>query len=571
MKIKKLIILLFSFFLVLPCMSGQEADERIVLWHDRDIYISGEHMFFSCRLIADENIENRDVSKYGYILIRNTENNNVVNVRIKFTGNYFTGALYLPDTLQTGYYQLVAFTNFMKNFSEELFFKEEFIVANRFDASLESLNFSEREAELETDLPGLQGVEIVMNKQKFVPREKVELDLSFPGKEPNFRYGSFCVIMKGTRLEKRITEAGNEFTQISDPAFQKESPNTLFFHSEHDGIYYYGKVVDDDNKPVKNEKVFLSAPDTVANLLYSVTNENGDFSFLLTEYYFGKEVFFNLENDESGKLILEDRFLLESHYKPSSYAIGADSREKILLAQEIVKVQKAFPVEVDIDVVLPDFKYIPLAYSDAANIIHTSEYVSLPDFIEISREILPGVRTRSTGDGYKVSLKNIYTDTYFDELPAIFIDGVKVQKIDPVISLSSDDIIKIEYINKERFIGDLVFPGIISILTGVDLVKSQEGYPPGMMVSIPLNFPVCKSFDGYTYDNLQNLMMKEPDFRQLLFWDGQLIKRDNDLRNVEFYTSDIEGAYVAIFRGYTADGRCLMATKEFKVQSDVKK
>src|SRR6266542_3650291 len=117
---------------------GQNSltNERIYLRTDRDIYIAGEDVFFKSICYKQKSTSEEKLSKYAYLALRSESNVIVCGLCLKLENNSFSGSFSLPDTLSTGRYQLVSYTNTMRNFAESNYFKKEIIVANRFDNEL---------------------------------------------------------------------------------------------------------------------------------------------------------------------------------------------------------------------------------------------------------------------------------------------------------------------------------------------------------------------------------------------------------------------------------------------------
>lgn len=128
---------------------GDRPNEVVFLQTDRDIYIAGEHLFFSVELINFPKTDEA-LSEIVYLALRN-QFGVIERINLNLSQNRFSGSLYLPDTLSTGYLELIGFTNWMRNYDESCFFKKTILVVNRFDTELnvlkESLNI-EDQAEL---------------------------------------------------------------------------------------------------------------------------------------------------------------------------------------------------------------------------------------------------------------------------------------------------------------------------------------------------------------------------------------------------------------------------------------
>lgn len=117
--------------------SRQVHNENVYVHTDRDLYIAGEHLQFKAYLLNDNNEENLK-SKFIYLALRN-DDNVVERVIMQLDRSCSRGSIYLHDTLSTGYYELVAHTNRMRNRGEDVFFRKPVLIVNRFDENPEML------------------------------------------------------------------------------------------------------------------------------------------------------------------------------------------------------------------------------------------------------------------------------------------------------------------------------------------------------------------------------------------------------------------------------------------------
>ena len=83
------------------------------------------------------------------------------------------------------------------------------------------------------------------------------------------------------------------------------------------------------------------------------------------------------------------------------------------------------------------------------------------------------------------------------------------------------------------------------------------------MQMLSYEFPQdCPSFDMPIYDNVEKKQNRKPDFRHTLYWNPSVEGKTG----AEFYTSDMEGTYIATLKGVTADGKKVEIKQEFDVR-----
>ncbi len=104
--------------------------EDLFIHTDRKEYIAGEDLWFNAYLNYRYHDTTNSGSKIAYIEILNPLNVPVVQKRIRINNGSGPGYINLPDSLATGRYKLIAFTNLMKNFFPENCFVKDLFIYN---------------------------------------------------------------------------------------------------------------------------------------------------------------------------------------------------------------------------------------------------------------------------------------------------------------------------------------------------------------------------------------------------------------------------------------------------------
>ncbi|WP_114780707.1 TonB-dependent receptor plug domain-containing protein [Botryobacter ruber] len=104
--------------------------EKIYLHHDKNLYSLGETIWFKTYLTLAPSAEADTLSKIVYIDLVSPANKVVFNRKLHTAAGTAHGDMYLPDTLAEGTYQLRAYTNWMRNFSSDYFFRREITIVN---------------------------------------------------------------------------------------------------------------------------------------------------------------------------------------------------------------------------------------------------------------------------------------------------------------------------------------------------------------------------------------------------------------------------------------------------------
>ena len=110
-----------------------QVAEKVYLHIDRSIYNSGDDIWFKAYVI--DALSNKPSSKtYNLHVEIISPDAKIIQSRIlRIDNGLGNGDFSLSDSIPSGRYIIRAYTNFMRNFNEEFFFKKEIVVINPFD------------------------------------------------------------------------------------------------------------------------------------------------------------------------------------------------------------------------------------------------------------------------------------------------------------------------------------------------------------------------------------------------------------------------------------------------------
>jgi len=235
------------------------------------------------------------------------------------------------------------------------------------------------------------------------------------------------------------------------------------------------------------------------------------------------------------------------------------TRDYILSSQDVVRVRKVYNITLTDQQTTPDrgMEHPPLVYSNPLYTIFPDNYEPLNDFQEISRELLRVLRIRKQTDQFQVRMLDERSEySFFPEEPAIFLDGLIVNDFNSIIELNSDDIKRIEILNYQWVYGNMQFPGILAIFTENEFYR-EISLPEPSVILENKGFLPRSGFPEFNHTKEPDLFSKEPDFRQLLFWEPDIVLKKGQKHKARFHTSDLTGKYMIIVKGITADGDIL--------------
>ncbi len=559
---------------------GLSKPERIYLHTDRDAYIAGEYLFYTLYLQDNYGA----MSKYAYLVLRGRNNSLIAHERLEINERIAFGSVYLPDTLSSGVYHVVCYTNCMRNETEDVFFNKEIVIANRFDVELNAFTEPSENNSADTysgqvpgKAPGIENLIIHLDKQVFSPREKISFSIesrSIPEKFIAHLSVSVSEIVPGIPVESSISEY---FSNTGKKEFKSDSKqNRCNFYSEISEPVIQGRVVPetqlssrDDSAYKSNASgyytVLVSSPDTIVNMQYAKTDSLGSFGLLLNRFYNGKELFIRIRENMKATIVLDDKFDLTEPFTSSDAFNMHDIKTFLTRSQNIALVQRNYNGQTAIDTVrkfLPA-NTIPRVYYKHYTSILPSDYIELIDFAEISKEILPALRIRKSNGVFSSYYVNVPGQTQGSTEPEIFLDGVPIDDVNQIISLGSRQIRRIEMLPVTRYYGDKSIAGILAVFSNGLFINNIQFKTPTLK---------CLALSSQPYTKPEPFIpvgigKRTPDLRQVLLWEPDIIMDKSKVLNKECYASDLQGRYRINIQGITSDGDPVNGSAIITVQS----
>jgi hypothetical protein len=546
------------------CSFGMQAanQEMVYLQTDRTVYVSGETVFFKWYVLDAATKKYSDISSIGYMELRSPQSDPVLKIRVPVEKGIASGSIVLPDSLHSGVYQIVAFTGLMRNRDESHYFHQEVLIANRFDKELdfESIKHDSRNKNICCRTDSL--LSIKTRKKEYAPREKVVVSMNL-GK-----------VASGTNVAVSVYEEPPfPFTNPtvweaidSDTPAPTENAAVINYLPETKTKILRGRVVDANTKKrIQNALVFLSRPDTVANLQYATTDSEGQFLMPLSRYYDGKELFFTIKDmptDQNWKIEIEDNFQLSEKWNPEFCTVKEYSKEYLTKCQDIAYVNATYDQKYRTENQTSHKLICPQVYHCPAKMVYPSEFVALDSFPEIAVEILPSVRVFKQEGKYHARTVSKLQEYYGYNETVLFLDGVYIDDINKIIPLTSERIRKIEVLDNKRAFGDLAFYGIVSIQSTSNEIRTTVPAPQSLRLKNDSN-TVGNNFIVINPNSAP--FLQTPFFKQLLYWNPTLTLRQNETTDVEFYTSDHTATFTIKAEGISPDGIPVSASARIQV------
>jgi hypothetical protein len=350
-------------------------------------------------------------------------------------------------------------------------------------------------------------------------------------------------------------------------------PRQLKYCAERSGMILSGQVRDNiSQKGTAGVGILLSSPDTIPNVKYAITDNDGGFRFLLDNYFGLNDLIIQTDDilpSENLSLVLNDNLLPAEVIKDNSL-IDIDSAfsRYIIKAIKRSRINKTYQINPVAEKSNPEMANTLKAYGYPDKVIYPEEYIKLPGFEEIILEIVPGVIMKKRKDNYYFQIANPEMTT-INNKSTLLVDGVPIQNPAGMLKWDSDKIKKIEVCYSPRIYGDWILGGVLSVFT------VKDGCPLDLTGILYRNkwegFLKEKYFQSPNYKSEESKSSSRPDFRGLLYWNPEVQIGVTGSQTVEFYTSDESGTYYINLEGITSNGIPVRASIPLIVEKGGKK
>ncbi len=535
-----------------------DSYEDIVLFTDRDLYLSGERIWFNATCTSNSKFSNETVSKVTYFELFNDEKKPVIQKKIRIIKGKSSSYIQIPENIETGVYNLVAYTQFMKNYKGFKSNRISLIIINPSKKGNIDLTNSKKQI-IDTLVFGTNFnlLEVSTVKSIYKTREKVEVNIVDSFNLEKLKHLTVSVVKKGSlnnHSNSRIKQKEN---------IEQINYNKIKYFPEIRDLTLSGTIIEKEtNNPISNSKVYLSVLDSDNQININKSDKNGRFIFTINSLYNNHDIYICTEdNSINSEILINNSFLNElDYFKPIGYNIDSIKLELIKKMYLNYQTSVYFPEKSEIYKI--DEETVENFFGDTEISIKLDDYISLPTLKEVFSEIVTFVYLKKNNEDYIFLVYDDKNKTSFTG-PLVFYDNIPIFDINKLLKVAPKYIDRINVINRKYIIGNYTINGII-------FLKSKNGKLPGYKISE--NSKITKYQTTYEssqikfpgYREKDNIKAHLPDFRTLLYWNSDILLQKN--KKVSFYTSDHSSEYDVIVRGISPSGKRYFGKTSFKVK-----
>jgi hypothetical protein len=550
-----LIITLLAGLISAFTVTAQPKAEGIFVLTDRTWVLSGDTIWFA--LVNGQGDGNQ--GNVVHVQLENHSGENVNKVMIVTKNGAGEGYMPVPDSLKTGRYTIRAFNKSLITHRAPETLVTLITVVNRFDEEVVSLP---GRTDLRKIQPAVTGEIIPEISESAVKlRDKVQIRITIPDdirKQVKNAVVSASLVHPGAESESQFALSR---THIVSTNGEEAVP------AENDGFYLKGRVLPTPGESLSERNmVLMSIPDSIPYFDYCYTDKNGHFRFKIKKAYGTAEIFLKAisRDDQTLQVALLGDILKSEPLQEAELTLLPEKQQQFMKEMlEAGYFLRIFSPETRYRD--PFFSmeqlYPEPFYGVPDRRVYPSEFIELQDFMEISRELLPGVRFRNRDDNYILNIINNQERVFFPSSPLRLVNGIPFFSDHLLARFKSSDIKYIDLIYRERVFGDISFKGVLSIMlnnTGSEWIREQKNlsvfHVPCLQASLK---PACMRPNVRLDRNL-------PDFRTVFLFDR--ISPEETEAVYEINVSDLKGDILVRYQGITHDDQLIELTGKIQVR-----
>ncbi|MGO4772527.1 hypothetical protein ACEN2I_12750 [Flavobacterium sp. W22_SRS_FK3] len=548
--------------------------ETIFVNTNTTTFLTGETLFYKLYSLNTINNTPSLISKIAYIELVDNNKNSFQKNKVYLEKGIGTGEHFIPTTLKTGNYKVIAYTKWMLNNPKSQTHEIDIFIINPFQIQEpnENITFdttsksaiSTVQSSTSSNLSNEKRVDFEFDKESYYTRDKANIKLK--SLTETVEKGNYSLSIR--KIDQIPT-----LKQLSPLEFVKKTTdnytnyNTSFFTyiPELRSELITGIIVSKNDLPVNEKSLSLSLPGKEFVLKIVKTNAQGKFAFLLDKFpNFSNAIVQVLDDKSNDYTIIFDPF-------PKFDTSGLQFTSKLNLTPDLKKdieerstasqIQNAY-YQIKKDslateaVINPFFNTIEKTYV-------LDDYTRFPTLKESIVEVIIELYYRKENGKFKLRVRNDHKDLEIYGPPLVLVDGLLIQDPSDLFDYNMGNVDKVSLINEPYVYGPNLYGGMISFETkNSDFATT---YAKKYLKTIEIQRPNSKKVYYNPDYSAGNNLKRIPDYRYQLLWEPNLIL-DKKEDTLSFYTSDIKGDFEVILEGFTENGQPVYVSKTISVK-----
>jgi hypothetical protein len=521
--------------------------DSVIVYTDRYLYISGENIQFSAFAIEFEELQTGPVSRILYTELISPAGIKHSSGKYLTEGNRWSGSLAIPSNLITGLYYLKSYTKVMRNDGPLVYSYIPLKIINPTRA--EVLNNTNESA---LNFPSVE----ISNQSN---SQHVKIIIECPDTLAGTRDSLLVRISAGSALGREKANCCLSLIPL-EAGFVSQAdikPIVEYLHKEGGflpetrGLSLSGVVKDHiSGRPIPSDRVHLSIMGQVKDYLSVMTDSAGRFYFPLPPLEGKRDVFIFAEDKDGKQAVIQvdNDFCAERIQLPSApFSLTEQEESRALELARKEQIIKNYNLNENIQFETTSFDTLSF-YGSPTSVINLDKYIQLPSLEEYINEFLPEVRIRKQDGKKHFMIFGAHSELSIYP-PLVLIDWISVPEASKILAISPERISRIEIVNTPYIKGDMIYGGIVSIVSrkrdfaGIDLTSS------GLFI----RFMFLEN--SIQYASAHETDPNIPAISNTLCWDPYFLLNPGKPVERKIFLGDNPGKYMIICRGNTSGGR----------------
>ncbi|MFK2820894.1 hypothetical protein U0L90_12260 [Flavobacteriaceae sp. LMIT009] len=549
--------------------------EYVYMHFNTSLLFTGEYLFYKVYCLNSVNKQLTKTSKVAYVELLAESGELVFRHKILLDKGKGQGDYFIPTTVPSGNYKLIAYTKWMLNGKGDNFFDGDVAIVNpyRQDQSVFLNSHSKQDSRTSNFISNdnkNSNVLVSLSATELGNRSKGVVELKGINGLGNGNY-SISIRKVEDINQPKMLNAINHETLIKNINSEPKKVGETILMPEFSGEMISGKILDkSNNQPVSKKHIAFSIAENESEFDITNTNENGVFYFNLKTNYKGNEAIYQVLDKDPDKFNVDidkhESFKYDD-LKFNQFTLAKSMDEMIVSRSIHNQIQNGF-FSVKPDTVKTNTPPSPF-FGNNQEVYDLDDYTRFPTVNETVIEIIEHAWTRKDDDGKRVLVvRGREFDPYFgsDLKPLVIVDGVFVQDHEMIIGYDARKIKSIAILRDEYYYGDKVYKGVLALKTlkGEFHKEFNDSYITKNTLFTP---QPRKSYFVQKYNTLDGLNNNNriPDYRHQLIWIPNFTL-DQSSKSFEFFTSDVDGSFEVSVEGFTENGAPVSIKQKFVVK-----
>lgn len=551
--------------------------ERLLLRTDRQLYISGETIWFKLMAFQGEDARISTFSEVAYLELIDPGATPITRVKLDMENGSGSGSIELPGGLSSGTYTVRAYTQEMRNGRESDFCKAHLIILNpRQPVAKADPEDPEAYRQFEPTSPRWNvgpdrylDIQLLTEQQEFDQRTPVSLKITTvdaAGRPVPAELSLSVALSAGS--DNRDRSLFKKHT--SGPSWTTAVPQKRAFEPEDRGMLVKGTVYNESTQSgAPGVDVYLAFPGSTALVYVDVTDEAGGFSFLLPKMYGLRQIVLQTRTEQEMPLRIElaeefhaipaaqaDVFVLPPDWIPQANASLANA--------QIRQSYQSFELP---PVYKPEEPYADIPFYGSPEALYRLDDYNRFPLPEFFYEIVNEVMVRGKYGNERVAVFNEWGAPFQDLPPLLLVDGVPVFDQRTFLKINNKLIESAAIVTEPFWLNPRFYNGIINLIS-FDKDGRCFRLPESALQRSLLTLLPEREFPLSDYEAQKDNRL--PDFRNTLYWNPSIQTDANGEATVQFFTSDTIGAFEVRVEGIAENGLLGSGHTTFRVVKTVK-